>query len=171
MRALTILGQAYGLVGRPAEGIPLLKEAIALQEQAGAFVDRALWTRVLARLYFRAGDLDNAEATANAALRFAERHAERGNEAWIHWVVGEVLCERGDYAAAEQRFQSARLLAAELQMRPLTAHCHFSFGKLHKRTGRHQQAKEQLSAATARYREMDMRFWLEQAEAELARLA
>jgi class 3 adenylate cyclase len=171
MRALTILGQAYGLVGRPAEGIPLLKEAIALQEQAGAFVDRALWTRVLARLYFRAGDLDNAEATANAALRFAERHAERGNEAWIHWLVGEVLCERGDYAAAEQRFQAARLLAAELQMRPLTAHCHFSFGKLHKRTGRHQQAKEQLSAATARYREMDMRFWLEQAEAELARLA
>jgi hypothetical protein len=33
-------------------------------------------------------------------------------------------------------------------------------------TGHRQQAQEQLTAATTMFREMDMSFWLEQAEAE-----
>jgi hypothetical protein len=33
-------------------------------------------------------------------------------------------------------------------------------------TGKREQAQEHLATATAMYREMDMRFWLEQAEAE-----
>jgi hypothetical protein len=39
-------------------------------------------------------------------------------------------------------------------------------GKLYRSTGHHQRAHEHLTTATAMYREMDMRFWLEQAEAE-----
>jgi uncharacterized protein HemY len=54
-----------------------------------------------------------------------------------------------------------------LEMRPLVAHCHLDLGKLYRRTGNRQQAQEHLATATAMYREMDMRFWLEQAEAEL----
>jgi hypothetical protein len=50
-------------------------------------------------------------------------------------------------------------------MRPRVAHCHFGLGKLYRRTGkREQQAREHLATATTMYREMDMRFWLEQAE-------
>ena len=167
MRALTVLGQAYGLVGRPAEGIPLVKEAIELQEQAGAFVDRALWTRVLAGLHLRAGDLDQAQATAETALQFARRHGERGNEAWVYWLLGEVTRDRGEYDAAEQRFETARALADELGMRPLIAHCHFGLGKLYGRSERQQPARDQFTAAATLYRQMDMRFWLEQAEAKL----
>ncbi len=50
-------------------------------------------------------------------------------------------------------------------MRPLVAHCHLGLGKLYQRTDRHEQAQEHLTTATTMYREMDMRFWLEQAEA------
>jgi hypothetical protein len=50
-------------------------------------------------------------------------------------------------------------------MRPLVAHCHLGFGKLYRRTGKHEQAQEHLTTATTMYREMGMRFWLEQAEA------
>ena len=53
-------------------------------------------------------------------------------------------------------------------MRPLVAHCHLGLGKLDKRTGKREQAQERLRAATTMYRVMDMRFWLEQAERELA---
>ena len=53
-------------------------------------------------------------------------------------------------------------------MRPLLAHCHLGLGRLDGRTGKRQDALEHLSAATTMYREMDMRFYLEQAEAELA---
>jgi hypothetical protein len=52
-------------------------------------------------------------------------------------------------------------------MRPLVAHCHLGLGKLSRRTGKREQAQEHLSTATAMYREMDMRFWLAQAGAEM----
>jgi hypothetical protein len=51
-------------------------------------------------------------------------------------------------------------------MRPLVAHCHLGLGKLYRRTGKSELAQEHLATATAMYREMDMRFWLEQAEVE-----
>ncbi|SRR5712692_566757 len=44
---------------------------------------------------------------------------------------------------------------------------HLGLGKLYRRTGKPEQAHEHLTTATSMYREMDMRFWLEQAEAEL----
>ena len=51
-------------------------------------------------------------------------------------------------------------------MRPLVAHCHLGLGKLYRRTGR-RQAQEHLTAATTMYREMDMTYWLRQAETEM----
>ena len=56
-------------------------------------------------------------------------------------------------------------------MRPLIAHCHLGLGKLYRRTGKREQAQEHLTTATTMYREMDMRFWLEQAEGEMRELA
>jgi len=56
-------------------------------------------------------------------------------------------------------------------MRPLIAHCHLGLGKLYRRTGGREQAREHLTIATGMFREMDMRFWLEQAEAEMKELA
>ena len=50
-------------------------------------------------------------------------------------------------------------------MRPLVAHCHLGLGKLYRRTGKTLVSQEHLAQATTMYREMDMRFWLEQAEA------
>ncbi len=55
-------------------------------------------------------------------------------------------------------------------MRPLVAHCHLGLGKLYAHTGQREQAREHLRTATTMYREMDMRFWREQAEAALAEL-
>jgi len=52
-------------------------------------------------------------------------------------------------------------------MRPLVAHCHLGLGRLYRCTGNQAQAQEHLVMATAMYREMDMGFWLEKAEAEL----
>ncbi len=65
----------------------------------------------------------------------------------------------------------APLLADELGMRPLLAHCHLGLGKLYRLTGDYARALEHLTTATTMYRKMDMRFWLEQAEAEMRALA
>jgi len=52
-------------------------------------------------------------------------------------------------------------------MRPLVAHCYLGLGKLARRTGQREQAQEHLTTATTMYRDMAMRFWLEQAQAEI----
>ena len=56
-------------------------------------------------------------------------------------------------------------------MRPHIAHCHLGLGKLYWRTGTREQAQVHLTTATTMYREMGMRFWLEQAEVEMRELA
>ena len=56
-------------------------------------------------------------------------------------------------------------------MRPLAAHCHLDLGRLFRKTDQHEQARQHLTTATTMFREMDMRFWLDQAEAELRELA
>jgi hypothetical protein len=55
-------------------------------------------------------------------------------------------------------------------MRALMAHCHLGLGKLYRRTGKPREAQEYLGAAITMYREMGMRFWLAQAEVELAKM-
>lgn len=55
-------------------------------------------------------------------------------------------------------------------MRPLMAHCHRDLGTLYARSGQQEQARAALSTAIALYRDMDMTFWLPQAEAVLAQL-
>ena len=56
-------------------------------------------------------------------------------------------------------------MAERRGMRPLIANCYLGLGKLYQRTGKHEQAREYLTVATTMYREMDMRFWLEETEA------
>lgn len=52
-------------------------------------------------------------------------------------------------------------------MRPLIAHCHLGLGTLYRRTDKRQRGREILTTAKTMFREMEMRFWLEKAEAEL----
>jgi hypothetical protein len=68
---------------------------------------------------------------------------------------------------AAAHYRSGLELADSLGMRPLVADCHLGLSKLYRRTGRRQEAQEHLTTATTMYREMEMHFWLEQAEAEL----
>ncbi len=61
-------------------------------------------------------------------------------------------------------------VAVELGMRPLEAHCHLGLGKLYRRTGDSVKAQEHFATATTMCREMDMGFYLAQAEAALGLL-
>jgi hypothetical protein len=62
------------------------------------------------------------------------------------------------------------MLADELGMRPLVAHCCVGLGTLYAKIGRGEPARTELSAAVKLYRAMDMTFWLPQAEATLAQV-
>ena len=67
-------------------------------------------------------------------------------------------------------YHQALALAEELGMRPLQAHCHRSLGTLYAATSQREQARTELSTAIVLYRDMEMTFWLPQAEAALAQV-
>jgi hypothetical protein len=55
-------------------------------------------------------------------------------------------------------------------MRPLIAHCYLGLGTLYRRAEKREQAKEHLTTASTMFRDMEMAFWLEKAEAEMREL-
>ncbi len=54
-------------------------------------------------------------------------------------------------------------------MRPLVARCHYGLGTQYLRSSEWGQARDHLTIAVTMFREMGMRFWLDQAEAEMCR--
>jgi tetratricopeptide (TPR) repeat protein len=164
------LGVVYAQFGRVADGLPLLRDAQADVEAIGLSIYEALILLRLAEALGRAGQVDEARDAVTRALILARHRTERGHEAEALRLLGELAIGTGSAVGgnAEVHFRTALALADELGMRPLMAHCHLGLGKLYRRTGDPPKAEEHLTTATAMYREMDMRFWLEQAEAELA---
>jgi len=106
-----------------------------------------------------------------AAPVFHPLPAPRDEEiaAWALHLFSRVAAARPSVHddAALTHTMRAMTLAEELGMRPLVAHCHLGFGRLLRRAGKSQEACAHFTTATTMYREMDMRFWLEQAEAEM----
>jgi sugar phosphate isomerase/epimerase len=116
--------------------------------------------------YLSAGRIDEAASHAREALALTRRLGARGNEAHALCLAGDIASTR-DAEGAPGYYREALALAEPLGMRPLVAHCHLGLGRLSRVTGKGEPAREHLTTATAMYREMGMRFWLEQAEAEL----
>jgi class 3 adenylate cyclase/tetratricopeptide (TPR) repeat protein len=161
------LGLAYARAGRIDDALPVL--AFALKEAATTGL-RFTYARQHAQVgegYLLAGRPDEAACLAATALEAARAHKQRGQEAAALWLSAEIAGGALDEERAEADYRQAMALASEIGMRPLVAHCHLGLGKLYRRTGKREQAQQHLSTATTMYRDMDMRFWLEQAEAEL----
>ncbi len=117
--------------------------------------------------YLLAGQRDEAARLAAIALEAARAQKQPGQEAAALWLSAEITGRALEQERAEADYQRAMVVASEIGLRPLVAHCHFGLGKLARRAGKRQEAQEHFTTATTMYREMDMRFWLEQAEAEM----
>jgi tetratricopeptide (TPR) repeat protein len=162
------LGLTYALSGRVAEALPLLDDAVARASDMGLRVGRAFLIATLARAHLLAGGIDEARRLAAEALELARNHGEKGQEALALLLCGDVALQSRPLEAdrAETHWREALGRARELGMRPLVAHCHLGLGTLYRRTRQCEKASEHLATATTMYHEMDMLFWLDQAEAE-----
>ena len=111
--------------------------------------------------------LDEARSLGSRALESSPRHPEFA--AYALHLLGDIAThpDRFDPKTGEAHYRRALALAEPRGMRPLVAHCHLGLGKLYRRTGKREQARDHLTTATTMYRDMDMRFWLEQAEGQL----
>jgi class 3 adenylate cyclase/tetratricopeptide (TPR) repeat protein len=159
------LGAAYTRVGRAADAVPLLTQALeqtTATEMAGF---EALCCLPLGEAQMLAGRLKEAHALTERALALAREHQERGHEAYALRLLGDIVAQREppERDRAEGYYRQALALAEELGMRPLQAHCHRGLGMLYAKIGRQAPARAELSAAVELYRSMAMTFWLPQA--------
>ena len=160
---LAQLDEASEATSRLREGEELLE-----RYAARGHVSNLAWAyHLLGRAGLLLGRLDEARRLADQAVESSPR--QPGFAAHALHLLGDIAThpDRFDAERGEAHYRQALALAEPRGMRPLVAHCHLGLGKLYRRTGKRQQAQEHLGTATAMYREMDMRFWLEQAEAEL----
>jgi tetratricopeptide (TPR) repeat protein len=165
------LGYTYALAGCLAEAVPLLEQAVEQDTswRGGGYVLGVAW---LGETYLLANRMEEARTRATRALALSQTRKERGNEAWTLRLLGDIAAHSVplEVEQAETYYRQVLILAEELGMRPLQAHCHRGLGTLYAATGQREQARAALSTAMEMYRAMDMTFWLPQTEAALAQV-
>jgi tetratricopeptide (TPR) repeat protein len=164
------LGAAYTLAGRTGEAVGCLEKAVEAGTSTNSLEPSTLVS--LGHAYLSTGNSEDASRCAREALAACQQRTMRSVEATALNLIGDIATRREPPPLDEamQHYYQALALADELGMRPLVAHCHLGLGRLYRRTGKLEQAREHLATATTMYREMDMQFWLEQATGETAAL-
>jgi hypothetical protein len=159
--SLAQLGETGEALNRLREGEQLLQ-----RHTASGLIGLQGWFYVLlGRAAFVLGRLDDARRLGNITLEFSSR--QPGFAAHAMHLLGDVASHPSclDAKNGAAYYHKALALAEELRMRPLVAYCHLGFGKLRRRTGASEQAAEHFSSAETMFRDLDMPFWRERAEA------
>src|SRR5262245_48850279 len=141
------------------------EERIQQQAQEGLVATLAWAYHSVGRARLRLGQVDEAQRLASQSLELSSP-GYSGIEAYSRHLLGDIAThpDRFDSDAGEARYRQALALAKPRHMRPLIAHCHLGLGRIYERTAQHEEAREHLTMAISMYREMDMSFWLQEAE-------
>jgi class 3 adenylate cyclase/tetratricopeptide (TPR) repeat protein len=166
------LGYAYAFAGRLDDAMPLMETAEAQSELIGR---KAAWSLRLAwhgQTCFLAGQIDAAREHGQRALALATDAGELGYQAWALKLLGDIAQKQSpDLAQACSYYEQSMMLATQLEMRPLQAHLHLSYGRLNRRANQVERARSELSKAREHYKRMEMPIWLRVTEQELSELA
>jgi tetratricopeptide (TPR) repeat protein len=165
-----LFGHALALSGQVHESLALLEQSVETAELTRAIGRYSVNAAELSEVYWLAGRYAEAQALAVQAYAQAHETQEHGRQAWIARLLGAMHAhgDAPDVEQAEAYYRQALILAEELDMRPLKAHCHRGLGTLYRQTGQAEQARAELSTAIDMYRDMEMTFWLPETEAALA---
>ncbi len=151
------------------DGVGLVERASGLADERGERWLLSVLQMWLGEAHLAAGDPERARRHAQVSLEMSRAQSQRGTESWAWRLLGEIAAgtDPPNVPEAGAAYREALTRASGLRMRPLVAHCHLGLGKLYRRTGDEAQAQEHLATAPNMYREMEMGFWLAQAEAVL----
>jgi tetratricopeptide (TPR) repeat protein len=161
--ALAQIGEASEALNRVREDERLLEH-----QAASGIVAHCSWAHgAVGRACLLLGRLDEARRLGDRAVESSRR--QPGLTAHALHLLGDISThpDRFDAESGAANYREALALAGPNGMRPLVAHCHRGLGKLYGRTGNMECARKNLTTATTMYREMDMRFWLDQEAADM----
>ncbi len=157
---------ALAQIGETDEALERVHEAEELLERQAAhgIVSHRGWA------YHAAGRACSVIGQRERARHLAERAVgtsqhQPGFAAHALHLLGDLASQSDQFdpESSTAHYREALALAQKHGMRPLIAHCHLGLGKVYSRTGKVEAHKHLVTAATM-YREMDMAFWLKQAE-------
>src|SRR5262249_16986700 len=119
------LGAAYTAVGRTAEALPLLERAVERAASMTLMANQPVRIGRVAEAHLAAGRPESALPVAAQALDLAHDHRERGHQAHILRLLGDVWAARDSagFGRAEDCYRKALALAEQLGMRPVQAQC------------------------------------------------
>jgi tetratricopeptide (TPR) repeat protein len=168
----SLLGQCLVTLERREDGLALLREGVRLSEELGVKAYLARWQTLLGEGLLATGDLARATESASHALQLAHTHGERGHEAGVLRLLGDLAAsqEPPQLVAASERFRAAITLADELGLRPLLARAHLGQGQLYRRAGQAREAEAHLATAVVIFADLGMHAWLDRSEPELRAL-
>jgi tetratricopeptide (TPR) repeat protein len=168
----SVLSTAYALAGRAPESLPLLEQLLERVASGGRMFAHELVLTGLSEACLLVGRVDEAIALAGRLLELSCTHTGHSYQAHACRLLGDVALRRDppDIDQAATYYRQALILAEELRMRPLVAHCHHGLGTLYVTVGQREQACAELSTAIDLYQTMDMTFWLPQTAAVLAQV-
>jgi tetratricopeptide (TPR) repeat protein len=146
------------------------EQAIQSQVASGLVVNQGFAYHCLGRACLLLGRMDEARRLADRAVKSST--SQPGFAAHALHLLGDIASHPDgfDLQTGEAYYRQALTIAEPRDMRPLVGHCHHGLGKLYLHTGSCQKAQEHLNLATTLYREMEMTYWLEQAQAQLRSL-
>jgi class 3 adenylate cyclase/tetratricopeptide (TPR) repeat protein len=156
---------ALAQIGEASEALSRVREAEQLLERQaarGIFGHRGWAYHAVSRACLLLGRFDEALRLGHCSLESSQRIP--GFAAHALHLLGDIVShpDRFDAESGAAYYREALALAEQHGMRPVVAHCHLGLGKLYRRIGKLEHAREDLTAATTMYREMEMDFWLEQ---------
>lgn len=119
---LSELGLAMVETHHFAEGIKLCEEAIDCSRKLKLVPQFGQQLGHLARGYFLSGQLNKAVELADEALALTLRYGERGDEAWIRFLIAEIAAQR-NFRKGKELFVETRDLASERGLLTLKLRC------------------------------------------------
>jgi class 3 adenylate cyclase/tetratricopeptide (TPR) repeat protein len=169
----SLLGLTHVRLGQADAGLSLLEESVSRTEALGVRAYLALWTAHLAEGLLAAGQIEQAGRVVQRALELALAHRERGHQAQVLKLRGDVIAavRPADLVEAAEAYGQALALAGELGMRPVLAEAHLALGRLYRETGRDVEAAEPLAESFLLSRNLGMQAWLASATDEVTAIA
>jgi tetratricopeptide (TPR) repeat protein len=175
---MSCLSTAYAYAGRFDQALQLLESetdhvrwitGAGGQQLPFGKAMRMVWS---SETYLSTGRLNEAEALAARVLEVSSDSKDKGSEAWLLRILGDVSIRKNPSNAtqAEANYSAALELASESGMRPLQAHCLLGLAQLHAQAPNFTLAHSELLKAMELYQGMLMPFWLAKATTELRSL-
>ncbi len=150
--ALRVLGLTYRTDGDLDTALILLREASDMNRRAGDSHLAITVLHDLARTEMLHGELQQAFATCQEGLRLVEEHQRRGGgqlpaTGCIYALLGRVLCEQNDLAAAINYAQTSVALSRHWELAEVLADCYVDLSMILRTRGELDAALDAIRAA------------------------